>query len=60
MRKLYVVIDIGCLECGTDSTLAGTFTTSEAADALCETMNADFNTDHKAQAFTVEVPEEAK
>lgn len=36
MKKLYVAVDVGCIECGEPSAILGVFTNIEKAKQVCD------------------------
>lgn len=62
-RTLYVVIDIGCHECGVGSETVGAFWSKEAADAACAARSAETKEWRDGgqsipDVFSIEVPAE--
>lgn len=41
MGKLYVVIDVGCHECGVDSEVVGTYRTPQTAEKAAQKRSAE-------------------
>lgn len=39
MTKKYIVVDIGCIECGVSSNLVGIFTEKDKADNIANRLN---------------------
>lgn len=55
MRKVYVAMDIGCLECGESSDLLGIFTRKEEAEQVLEIAKKkqedDWHGEHSFELF---------
>lgn len=54
--KKYVVIRIGCLECGLSSEAKGVFDTEKEADEFADKANDEYpHSDYSAEVFEIEV-----
>jgi hypothetical protein len=57
---MWIVMDIGCIECGEPSDLVGTFTTEERASAVCKQLNNSSATrqggQHDFEVFALGAP----
>lgn len=43
MLDLWILVNIGCIECGVTSNIVGVFTNKETADALAEKLEKTHN-----------------
>ena len=56
-KTYYVLVEIGCLECGNESNVLGIFTDKADADALCEKYTDAVDEIYMLPAFWYEVYE---
>lgn len=58
MKKLYVAVDIGCIECGEPSAVLGVFTDENRAQRVCdeheERQTANWGGQHYFEVFEVD------
>lgn len=58
MDKLFVAVDIGCIECGEESAVLGVFTTEEKAEAVLNDhrirQNKNWRGQHSFECFEVD------
>jgi hypothetical protein len=58
ISKLYVAVDIGCIECGEDSNVLGVFTTKKDAEIACEQaekkQKENWSGQHSFEIFNVD------
>lgn len=57
--KLFVVVDIGCIECGAGSAVLGVFTEEKRAQSVCDDheqrQKNDWHGQHSFEIFPIDV-----
>ena len=56
MSAIFVVVDIGCIECGEGTSILGAYSTREEAEAAHELGDYFSGGQHSIECFMVESP----